>query len=74
MIKQKHVASQPDRYRRLAIILGGHLRDDTTEHRNLMDAVIGRDLARSCELSRQHIETTLHLVRTSLSDKDAFGD
>jgi GntR family carbon starvation induced transcriptional regulator len=63
-----------DRYRRLAMTLGSHLRDDTTEHRNLMEAVISRDIARSCELSRQHIDTTLRLVLTTLSDTDAFGD
>ncbi len=53
---------QSDRYRRLAVTFGSDLRDNPGEHRQLMEAVLSRNVHLACELSHQHIERTAQIV------------
>ena len=44
----------------------GPLRDDVTEHKQLMRAALNRDLDKTLELNRLHITRTLDKVAASL--------
>jgi len=55
-----------DRYVALSIMSNGPLRDDVTEHKQLMRAALNRDLDKTLELNRLHITRTLDKVAASL--------
>ena len=50
---------QAERYVTLSIISNGPRRDDVTEHKQLMRAALSRDVGRTLELNRAHIDQTL---------------
>ena len=50
---------QAERYVTLSIISNGPRRDDVTEHKQLMRAALSRDIDRTLELNRAHINRTL---------------
>jgi GntR family carbon starvation induced transcriptional regulator len=58
---------QADRYVALSIMSDGPLRDDVSEHKQLMRAALSRDLERTLELNRVHITRTLDKVAASLA-------
>jgi DNA-binding GntR family transcriptional regulator len=62
---------QADRYVALSIMSNGPLRDDVTEHRQLMRAALNRETERAIELNRLHITRTLDKVAASLEVTDA---
>lgn len=53
---------QADRYRCLALLHSGVVRDDLSEHRGLMEAALNRDVVTACRLSRIHIKGTQAIV------------
>ena len=57
---------QAERYVALSIMSSGPLRDDVTEHRQLMRAALNREADRAIELNRLHITRTLDKVSLSL--------
>jgi DNA-binding GntR family transcriptional regulator len=57
---------QADRYVALSIMSSGPLRDDVTEHRQLMRAALNRETEKAIELNRLHITRTLDKVAASL--------
>jgi DNA-binding GntR family transcriptional regulator len=57
---------QAERYVNLSITSKGPLRDDVTEHRQLMRTVLRRDVVKALELNRAHINRTLEKVAASL--------
>jgi GntR family carbon starvation induced transcriptional regulator len=57
---------QAERYVALSIMSSGPLRDDVTEHKNLMRAALNREVDKAVELNRIHITRTLDKVATSL--------
>ena len=58
---------QAERYVALSIMSSGPLRDDVTEHKNLMRAALNREVDKAVELNRVHITRTLDKVATSLA-------
>lgn len=58
---------QAERYVSLSIMSDGPLRDDVGEHKQLMRAVLNRDVAKALELNRLHITRTLDKVAASLA-------
>lgn len=58
---------QSDRYVALSIMSDGPLRDDVTEHKQLMRAALNRDIEKTIELNRAHITRTLDKVAASLA-------
>lgn len=58
---------QADRYVALSIISNGPLRDDVTEHKQLMRAALNRETEKAVELNRLHITRTLDKVAASLA-------
>jgi GntR family carbon starvation induced transcriptional regulator len=58
---------QSDRYVALSIMSDGTLRDDVTEHKQLMRAALNRDIDKTIELNRAHITRTLDKVAASLA-------
>ena len=58
---------QADRYVALSIMSSGPLRDDVTEHKNLMRAALNREVDKAIELNRIHITRTLDKVAVSLA-------
>lgn len=58
---------QADRYVALSIMSNGPLRDDVTEHKNLMRAALNREVDKMIELNRIHINRTLDKVAASLA-------
>jgi len=65
---------QADRYVALSIMSSGPLRDDVTEHKQLMRAALNRELAKTLELNRVHINRTLDKVSASLAASKAPAD
>jgi DNA-binding GntR family transcriptional regulator len=57
---------QAERYVALSIMSSGPLRDDVTEHRQLMRAALNRETNKAIELNRLHITRTLDKVAASL--------
>ena len=53
---------QAERYVALSIVSNGPLRDDVTEHRNLLRAAVNRECDKMIELNRLHINRTLDKV------------
>ncbi|QDF97117.1 hypothetical protein CJ010_11555 [Azoarcus sp. DD4] len=51
-----------DRHRHLAATMGGPRRDPTAEHREIMEAVVKRDIPRSIELLNTHFMLTTELA------------
>jgi DNA-binding GntR family transcriptional regulator len=58
---------QAERYVALSIMSTGPLRDDVTEHKQLMRAALNREIAKTIELNRVHITRTLDKVAVSLA-------
>jgi GntR family transcriptional regulator, carbon starvation induced regulator len=58
---------QAERYVALSIMSSGPLRDDVTEHKNLMRAALNREVDKAVELNRIHITRTLDKVASSLA-------
>ena len=58
---------QSDRYVALSIMSDGPLRDDVTEHKQLMRAALNRDIEKTIELNRAHLTRTLDKVAASLA-------
>ena len=65
---------QADRYVALSITSSGPLRDDVTEHKQLMRAALNRELDKTLELNRVHINRTLDKVPASLAASKAPAD
>jgi GntR family transcriptional regulator, carbon starvation induced regulator len=65
---------QADRYVALSIMSSGPLRDDVTEHKQLMRAALNRELDKTLELNRVHINRTLDKVFASLAASKAPAD
>ena len=65
---------QADRYVALSIMSSGPLRDDVTEHKQLMRAALNRELDKTLELNRVHINRTLDKVSASLAASKAPAD
>jgi len=65
---------QADRYVALSIMSSGPLRDDVTEHKNLMRAALNREIDKAIELNRLHITRTLDKVATSLTAGHAAAE
>jgi GntR family transcriptional regulator, carbon starvation induced regulator len=59
---------QAERYVALSIMSNGPLRDDVSEHKQLMRAALNRDVGKTLELNRPHINRTQDKVATSLVD------
>lgn len=57
---------QADRYVALSIMSNGPLRDDVTEHKQLMRVALNRETEKAIELNRLHITRTLDKVAASL--------
>lgn len=58
---------QAERYVALSIMSNGPLRDDVSEHKQLMRAALNRDVDKTIELNRAHITRTLDKVAASLT-------
>jgi DNA-binding GntR family transcriptional regulator len=58
---------QTERYVALSIMSDGPLRDDVGEHKQLMRTALARDVERTLELNRLHINRTLDKVAASLA-------
>lgn len=58
---------QAERYVSLSIMSNAPLRDDVSEHKQLMRAALNRDIERTIELNRLHINRTLDKVAASLA-------
>jgi len=58
---------QADRYVALSIMSSGPLRDDVTEHKQLMRVALNRETEKAVELNRLHITRTLDKVAASLA-------
>lgn len=65
---------QADRYVALSIMSSGPLRDDVTEHKQLMRVALNRELDKTLELNRMHINRTLDKVSASLASSKAPAD
>ncbi len=59
---------QADRYVALSIMSNGPLRDDVGEHKQLMRVALNRDVEKTLELNRAHINRTLEKVSASLAE------
>lgn len=64
---------QADRYVALSIMSNGPLRDDVTEHKNLMRAALNREIDKTIELNRIHINRTLDKVAALFAAGTADG-
>ena len=62
---------QSKRYRQLSIIENRSVRDVSAEHKALMDATLGRDVTRACELIENHIRDTAARVIATLAKDSA---
>jgi DNA-binding GntR family transcriptional regulator len=58
---------QAERYVALSIMSTGPLRDDVSEHKQLMRAALNREIDKTIELNRVHITRTLDKVAASLA-------
>jgi DNA-binding GntR family transcriptional regulator len=58
---------QAERYVSLSIMSKAPLRDDVSEHKQLMRAALNRDVEKTIELNRLHISRTLEKVAASLA-------
>ena len=58
---------QADRYVALSIMSSGPLRDDVTEHKQLMRVALNRETEKAVELNRLHITRTLDRVAASFA-------
>jgi GntR family carbon starvation induced transcriptional regulator len=68
------VFDRTDRYRRLAVMLGSHRRNESKEHLLIKDAVLARDVKRACEMSRAHNQNTLKVIRAVLTDSGVVAE
>jgi DNA-binding GntR family transcriptional regulator len=57
---------QSERYRRMAMARRTIPRDVHAEHRAIFDATLARDTERACQLTKDHIERTLTVLRSAL--------
>ena len=65
---------QAERYVALSIMSNGPLRDDVTEHKQLMRAALNRDIDKTLDLNRVHISRTLDKVAASLTGSNQPAD
>ena len=66
---------QAERYVSLSIMSNAPLRDDVGEHKQLMRAALNRDVEKTIELNRLHINRTLDKVAASLdANRGAEGN
>ncbi|MGA7431881.1 MAG: GntR family transcriptional regulator [Xanthobacteraceae bacterium] len=64
---------QAERYVSLSIMSNAPLRDDVTEHKQLMRAALNRETDKTIELNRLHISRTLDKVAASLAAGKGTG-
>jgi DNA-binding GntR family transcriptional regulator len=57
---------QSERYRRIALSKRTIPRDVHAEHRAIFDATLARNAELACQLTMDHIERTLTVLRTTL--------
>ena len=67
MAIRERLFEQADRYVALSIMSSGPLRDDVTEHKQLMRAALNRETEKAIELNRLHIIRTLDKVAASFA-------
>ena len=68
LLKLREIANmQCERYRRASVILRRTERDLEAEHRDIADAVLGRDAERACALVAEHYLTTTRILVGELS-------
>jgi DNA-binding GntR family transcriptional regulator len=67
MAIRERLFEQADRYVALSIMSSGPLRDDVTEHKQLMRATLNRETEKAIELNRLHIIRTLDKVAASFA-------
>jgi DNA-binding GntR family transcriptional regulator len=65
---------QAERYVSLSIMSNSPLRDDVTEHKQLMRAALSRDIDKTLELNRVHITRTLDKVAAALETSNKPAD
>lgn len=73
MAIRARIFEQADRYVALSILSNGPLRDDVSEHKNLMRAALDRNVDKAVELNRLHITKTLDKVAASFSSHSLNG-
>jgi GntR family transcriptional regulator, carbon starvation induced regulator len=66
MSMRARLFEQAERYVALSIMSRASIRDDVSEHKNLMRAAINRDVDKTIELNRLHITKTLDKVTAAL--------
>lgn len=71
---QSRLFEQAERYVALSIMSTGPLRDDVTEHKQLMRAALNRGIDKTIELNRVHITRTLDKVAASLAASKNAAD
>lgn len=62
---------QSERYRRIALAKRSIPRDVHAEHRAIFDATLARNADLACQLTMDHIERTLIVLRSALDPKEA---
>jgi GntR family transcriptional regulator, carbon starvation induced regulator len=67
LLIRSRLFEQADRYVALSIMSNGPLRDDVSEHKQLMRAALNRDIDKTLDLNRDHITRTLDKVAASLT-------
>lgn len=70
---RERLFEQAERYVSLSIMANAPLRDDVSEHRQLMRAALNRDTDKAIELNRLHISRTLDKVAASLAASRGAG-
>lgn len=60
---------QAQRYRHISVTQGALYRDDTSEHRRLMEAALSRDTEEALVASRAHIDSTRAVLAKLLADQ-----
>lgn len=64
---RERLFEQAERYVSLSIMSNAPLRDDVSEHKQLMRAALNRDVGKTIELNRMHISRTSDKVAASLA-------
>ena len=72
MSMRARLFEQAERYVALSIMSRASIRDDVSEHKNLMRAAINRDVDRAVELNRLHITKTMDKVTAALISATQF--
>jgi DNA-binding GntR family transcriptional regulator len=64
---RERLFEQAERYVALSIMSSGPLRDDVAEHKQLMRTALSRDVGKTIDLNRAHINRTMDKVAASLA-------